>query len=41
MQGDVDAEGVGEFYFYVFERDDAGDGELGGGVFFAAEGAAD
>ncbi len=41
VEGDADAEGVGEFDLYVFEGDDAGDGELGGGVFFAAQDAAD
>ena len=41
VQRHLDAEGFGELDLHVFERGDRRDGELGGGVFFAAEGAAD
>jgi hypothetical protein len=41
VERDLNAKGFGEFELYVFEGLDAVDGELGGGVFFAAQDAAD
>ncbi len=41
VERDLDSEGVGELDFYVFEGLDVGEGELGGGVFFAAQDASD
>ena len=40
VERDLDAKGFGKLDLPVFERGDAGDRKLGGGVFFAAEGAA-
>ena len=37
VERDLDAEGFGELDLDVFERLDVGDGELRGGVFFAAQ----
>ncbi len=39
MERDLDAQGFGELELDVFKGLDAGDGELGGGVFFAAQDA--